>query len=112
MTYDWQTDLRPRRRTAAALLPPPTVEETAWDILLALHSDRECKISLAKLTAIASVPPQVLTEWLANLEDRQLISGVSNEVTREVRAALTGAGRALLDRYLSATNDLHVSGRH
>lgn len=112
MNYDWQMDLRPRCRTAAALLPPSTVEETAWDILLALHADQRCELSLDKLACMVSVPPRILNEWLATLEHRQLISGVSNEVTRELRAVLTGTGRALLDRYLSATNDLQVGVRY
>lgn len=112
MNYDWQMDLRPRRRTAAVLLPPATVEATGWDILLALHSDRRCELSLEKLGAIVSVPSRTLNEWLAALEERQLISGVTKEVTRELRATLTGNGRALLDRYLSAANDLQVGSRH
>lgn len=112
MNYDWQIDLKPRRRTAWALLPPATVEETGWDILLVLHSDPHCELSLEKLAAIVSVPPRTLNEWLTGLEECQLISGVTNEVTREVRAALTDNGRALLDRYLSAANDLQVGARH
>ncbi len=112
MNYDWQMDLRPRSRIAAALLPPPTVEETVWDILLALHSDQRCELSLDKLASMTSVPPPVLKRWLATLEERQLISGVTNEVTREVRAILTGTGRALIDRYLSATNDLQLGASH
>ena len=35
MNYDWQTDLRWRSRSAAAVRPPALVEEQAWDILLA-----------------------------------------------------------------------------
>lgn len=112
MNYDWQMDLRPRHRTAAALLPPATVEETGWDILLALHSDPRCELSLKKLGAMVSVPLRTLNEWLAALEERQLISGVTNEVTRELRAVLTGNARALLDRFLSAANDLQVGARH
>ena len=112
MNYDWQIDLRPRSRTAATLLPPATVEETAWDILLALRSDEHCALSLEKLASLASVPMRSLVQWLATLEERELIAGLSNEVTGEVRAVLTGTGRALLDRYLSATNELQSGARH
>jgi DNA-binding MarR family transcriptional regulator len=112
MIYDWQMDLMPRGRFAAALFPPSSVDETAWDILLALHSDRHCELSLHKLALMVSVPPRTLSQWLAALEERGLVSAVSNEVTREVRAVLTGNGRALLDRYLSSTSDLQLGARH
>ena len=49
MTYGWQTDPRRRSPMAAMFLPPAMVEETAWDILLALHSDQRCELSLDKL---------------------------------------------------------------
>lgn len=111
MTYDWQMDLRPRRRTAVILLPPATVEETAWDILLALHSDERLSLRLDTLAGMISVPAGVLNHWLTCLEQRQLVTGVINEVTNELRAALTPSGRELIDRYLSATNDLQV-GAH
>jgi DNA-binding MarR family transcriptional regulator len=112
MSYDWQVDLRPRSRAAAALLPPPMIEQTAWDILLALHSDERCELGLEKLARLASVPEQVLNRRLASLEERKLITGVKNEVTDELRAVLTRHGRALLDRYLSATNDLQNGANH
>jgi len=107
MTYDWQMDLRPSKRTAATLLPPPTVDETAWDILLALHSDDRAS-SLDALGRRISVRRAVLNRWLALLEQRHLITGVINEITEELRAVLTPCGRQLLDRYLSATNGLQV----
>jgi DNA-binding MarR family transcriptional regulator len=112
MSYDWQTDLRPRSRTAATFLPPATVEETAWDILLALHCDNRCELPLGKLAHLASVPQPVLNSWLALLEERELVIPVVNEITREVRAALTPSGRTLLDRYLWSTNSLQVDVRH
>src|SRR3954454_10085291 len=37
MMYDWQTSLRASDYYAVKILPPATVEETGWDILLALH---------------------------------------------------------------------------
>jgi DNA-binding MarR family transcriptional regulator len=112
MSYDWQMDLRPRSRTATTFLPPATVEETAWDILLALHSDDRCELPLGKLAQLASVSQPVLNTWLGLLEQRELVTGVVNEVTREVRAVLTPSGRTLLDRYLSSTNGLQVGVRH
>ena len=109
MNYDWQMDLRPRRRNAATFLPPAAVDEAGWDILLALHADHACKLGVRKLASIVSAPGTVVTEWLMKLEERQLITGVTD--AGEVRALLTPAGRELLDRYLSATSDLQV-GAH
>ena len=112
MNYDWHTDLKPRSRSAAAFLPPPLVEETAWDILLALHSDKECKLSLDKLASIVSVRQPVLNHWLALLEQRQLITGAKHEFEQVIRAVLTLTGRELLDRYLSVTSDLQIGAHH
>ena len=111
MNYDWKIDLRSRGRTAAASLPPPLIEETAWDILLALHSDADCELSLDKLASLVSVPQLVLNQWLALLEDRQLITGKKHGFARELRGVLTHAGRDLLDRYLSVTSDLQSGAR-
>lgn len=112
MTYAWQMDVRSRSHQDAAILPPSTVNETAWDILLALYYEARCEVSLEKLAVMVSVPARKLHEWLAMLEERELISGVSNEVTNEVRAVLSSRGRTLLDRYLSATSDLRMVARH
>ena len=112
MNYDWKMDLRPRSRTAATSLPPALVEETAWDILLALHSDERCELGLDKLGSVVSVPLPVLNQWLALLEQRQLISGAKHEFEQEMRAVLTPAGRELLDRYLSAASGLQVGAHH
>ena len=108
MTYGWQTDPRRRSSKAAIFLPPAAVEETAWDILLALHSDRSCELGLDKLGRLVSVPHPVLERWLSVLEQRQLITAARHRFTSELRPVLTRAGRALLDRYLSATSDLQV----
>lgn len=108
MNYEWQMDLRSRSRPGAAFLPPTLIEETAWDILLALHSDDGHRLSLDKLGSIASVPQLTLNQWLALLEDRQLITGAKHEFEQDIRAVLTPAGRELLDRYLSATSDLQI----
>ena len=97
--------------SAAAFLPPPTVEETAWDILLALHSDQGCELKLDKLAHLASVSLPVLHRWLELLEQRRLVTGVRHGFSGELRAVLTPAGRELLDRYLSAAADLQV-GAH
>ena len=112
MTYDWQVDLRPSSATAATVLPPATVEETGWDILLALRSDQQRGLTLTKLGAVISVSQPLLLSWLISLEQRQLISGNSDTLTGEVRAALTVAGCDLLDKYLSATRGLQVSTHH
>ena len=112
MTYGWQKDPRQCSSKAAIFLPPAAVEETAWDILLALHSDQSCELGLDKLGRMASVPHPILERWLSVLEQRQLITGVRHGFTRELRPVLTRAGRALLNRYLSATSDLQVGAQH
>jgi DNA-binding MarR family transcriptional regulator len=108
MSTIWQIDLARLGREAPMILPPATVEESAWDILIALHGDEGCSLTLPKLAALTSVPSDVLTRELAALEELQLIAGVQNEVTREVRAILTPQGRALLDRYFSAADGLRI----
>jgi len=108
MKSDLQKNLRLRRETATAILPPAIIEETPWDILLALHSDSQCELSLPKLASLVSVTRPVLDRWLAGLEQRQLITGATHQVTGELRAILTSAGRELLDRYLSATSVLQA----
>ena len=112
MSYDWQTDVLPRKRSAATFLPPETVEEPAWDILLALHADRRCELSLAKLGCMVSVPALEFRQWLAALEERELITGAQVGFNQELRAVLTPTGRELINRYLSATTDLQVGARH
>ena len=101
-----QKNLRMHGPGAAAILPPAIMEETPWDILLALHSDRHCRLSLAKLASLVSVAQPVLNRWLAGLEQRRLIAGATHRTTGELRATLTSAGRELLDRYLSSTSVL------
>ena len=112
MTYNWQDDPRRCSSKAAIILPPAAVEETAWDILLALHSDRSCELGLDRLGRLVSVPHAVLARWLSVLEQRQLITGARHRFTSELRPVLTRAGRVLLDRYLSATSDLQVGAQH
>ena len=111
MNSDLQKNLRMRGGTAAATLPPAMIEETPWDILLALRSDRRCELTLAKLASLVSVTQPVLDRWLAGLEQRQLIKGAKHKFTGELRAVLTSAGRDLLDRYLSATSVLQAGVR-
>jgi DNA-binding MarR family transcriptional regulator len=106
MNRDWHKDVEIRRPTAAAFLPPPTVEETSWDILLALHSDRRTDLNLGKLAARISVHPAIAGHWLGLLEDRGLVAEAKDPMTGDPRAVLTSAGRELLDRYLAATSDL------
>src|ERR1700756_3915760 len=108
MNYDFQKNLQMRSPSPAACMPPAFVEETGWDILLALHTDRGCELTLEKLTSLISVSEMVMGPWLAALENRRLITGVKDSTTGQIRALLTTAGRELLDRYLSATTDLQV----
>ena len=112
MNCDSRKDSLSHSPTAAVSLPPAMVRETGWDILLVLHSDPRCEVSLNKLASLASVPETVMNRWLAGLEQRQLITGAKNSVTGELRAVLTGAGRELLDKYLSATSNLQVGTHH
>jgi DNA-binding MarR family transcriptional regulator len=111
MMYDWQTSLRASDYYAARILPPATVEETGWDILLALHSDRHCCLTFQKLASMVSVPDGTIDRWLGALEERKLITGARHPSTDELLAVLTEMGRGLLDRYFSATKDLQV-GAH
>lgn len=107
-----RAELRPRYRSTATFLPPAAVEEAAWDIILALGADEGCELTLEKIARVTSLTDVALTGWLALLEGRQLITGLENEVTNEVRAVLTTAARELLNRYLSATSDLPISTHH
>jgi len=111
MMYDWQTSLRASDYQAARIVPPATVKETGWDILLALHSDRHFRLGLPALASIVSVPPAVADQWLAALEQCAFIKAVRHPSTQELIAVLTDKGRELLDRYFSATNDLQA-GAH
>jgi len=106
MMYDWQTSLRTGDYRAARILPPATVRETGWDILLALHSDRHRPLSPQKLASMVSVPEGTMDRWLSALEERKLITGARDPSTNELLAVLTETGGGLLDRYLSATKDL------
>jgi len=111
MTYDWQTSIRASDYEAARIVPPATLEEAGWDILLALHRDRYCDLTLQKLASVVSLREVEMLRWLASLEQSGLISGVKHRATGELRAMLTAKGRNLLDRYFSATSDLQV-GAH
>ena len=112
MSNDRQLNLQIRGQAATTILPPAMIEESAWDILLALHSDRRCDLSLAKLASLASVTPSALNRWLAELEDRKFITGAKHSFSGELRAILTPSARQLLDRYLSASSDLQVGTLH
>src|SRR4249919_598246 len=63
MNHDWQMELETRGRPPAMVLPPALVEESAWDILLALHSDEGCKLSLDMLGSVVSAPQPALKQW-------------------------------------------------
>jgi DNA-binding MarR family transcriptional regulator len=112
MDREWQRGLEFRTPTAAASLPPAMVEETGWDILLALHFDERCELGLKKLASLISVPPKVMHRWLAKLEEHDLISAAEQESAGELRAELTRAGREMLDNYLSATSSLVARAHH
>jgi len=98
-------------RTAATFLPPALVDETGWDILLALHGDRTHQLSLDKLASVVSIPRGALDLWLERLERSRLVSGSRNSFTGELRALLTRPGRVLLDRYLASTSEIQA-GAH
>jgi hypothetical protein len=111
MNREWQKDMQIRSLTAAASLPPAMVEETGWDILLALHSDRRGELGLDKLGSMISVPAKAIRRWLADLEDRELL--VARQIiTGELRAVLTNGARQMLDDYLSASSGLRFGTRH
>jgi DNA-binding MarR family transcriptional regulator len=112
MSCDWQKDLQIPRTSVVACLPPALVQETGWDILLALHSDAHCDLSLEKLCALISVSQEVMVRWLASLEERHLITGATDGLTGQLRAVLSKAGRELLDRYLSVTRSLQLNAHH
>jgi DNA-binding HxlR family transcriptional regulator len=109
MSRDCQKNLQMARPSAAVLLPPALVDETGWDILLALHSDRGGLLRLDKLAAVVSASRDVMSQWLSALEEQHLITGDVNPVTSELRAKLTEVGRELLDRYLTVASDLQVA---
>ena len=112
MNCIWLRDLQSGIRTAATFLPPVLTGETGWDVLLALHSDQRRELTLEKLAALISVSKLVLTDWLAVLEQRQLISTAKNGSTDNLLAVLTAQGRELLDRYLTATSVLQAGAHH
>ena len=112
MNCEWQKDLQMHEPSPAAALPPALIEETGWDILLALYSDHRCALGFVKLASLVSASDTVMRRWLAALEERRLITGANGSHSRDVRAVLTPTGRELLDRYLSATSDLQVSTHH
>jgi predicted AAA+ superfamily ATPase len=105
----WPTEARLKNPVPLASVPPVMIEETGWDIVLALYSDPGRELSLAKLASIVSVPKPVLEQWLALLEERKLITGGRHMRTGELLAVLTANGRKLLDRYLSVASDLQLS---
>ena len=112
MSKDLQRSLHVDRLEATTILPPAMIEETAWDIMLALRSDRGCNLSLAKLASLVSVTPTALQRWLATLENRRFITGATHVSSGELRAVLTPPARRLLDTYLKASSDLQVGTQH
>lgn len=105
---DRQRNLNLYDSAPEALMPPATIDETGWDILLALRSDERHDLGLDKLASLISVPLTVLTRWLVTLEQGDLIFGARHKSTRELHAVLTPGGRDLLNRYLSASADLQL----
>ncbi len=105
MNADWHI----RDWAASSTLPPTMLGETGWDVLLTLHADQAHQVSLDRLEKLVSAPRPVLDRWLAVLERRQLVTGVTHRFSGELRAVLTPRGRALLDTYLSATSVLQIS---
>lgn len=85
---------------------PPTLTETGWDVLLALFGDEMGGLKLDRLAAVCSVAPLKLTAYLAELENRRLVTGRGDPSTNDVRAILTAHGRSVLRRYFAAASDL------
>ena len=112
MDRNWHKDLDIRTPAPVAFLPPAMVEETGWDILLALHSDKRFEMSLAKLASLVSVPLEILTQWLVRLEGGKLVAGIKHRPTGELHAILTRAGRDLLDAYVSTASGLQAATHH
>lgn len=112
MTYDWPKSVQLRKCDAALFMPPAMIDETNWDILLSLHHDPRCELTLAKLASLASVTQADLGQHLAALEREWLVTGVTYRATGELRAMLTAQGRAAIDRYLTATSDLQGTTHH
>ena len=112
MSKDLQRSLHINGLEASTILPPAMIEESAWDILLALRLDRRCDLGLAKLASLVSVTPAALQRGLATLEDRRFITGATHVSSGELRAVLTEPARRLLDTYLSASSDLQVGAHH
>ena len=110
MTHVWQADLS-STDLSAVTFPPLIVEEAGWDILLALHSDRQSDLSLQKLASLVSASQAVMDRWLATLEQRGLLIAAEHRCTGEILAVLTRKGRELLDQYFSATSELQI-GAH
>jgi len=98
--------------SAAALLPPALIDETGWDVLLALHSDRGGQLGLEKLAAIASIHRMKLGYWLDWLESHHFVAAANDKYSGELRAILTGEGRNMIDDYLSAIGKLSFSASH
>src|SRR3954468_2481296 len=88
-------------RSALPFLPPAPAAETAWDILVALGAGEGCALTLDELGSRLGASELELLEWLAMLERRRLIAGVRHGPAPELRATLTLAGCALLDRHLT-----------
>jgi DNA-binding MarR family transcriptional regulator len=109
MIHAWQKVQRTCAPTAAMVLPPATIEEAAWDILLALHSGRCRGLGLDRLANLVSLSRPALHVWLARLEEGNLVTGIRHE---ELWAVLTTAGRELLERYWSAASGLQVGASH
>ena len=111
MDRDSNSDLQ-IRKGAIASLPPAMIGETGWDILLALTSPDDSGLRPERLARMISVPRTILAQWLEWLEDRQLVTGRSDHITDEFIAAITRAGRELVENYLLATSSLHRGARY
>jgi len=101
-----QKDLHSLGLAAAASLPPATIDEIGWDILLALHSGRHGESSLEKLASFLSVRRDVMDHWLRWLEVRWLVAAKRDGISGEIRPVLTPHGREMVDSYLSAISAL------
>jgi DNA-binding MarR family transcriptional regulator len=97
------------RRTRADFLEPRLFGEPAWDMLLALTClpPRGQLLTPTALSAAAGVSAEAGKRWQAALAGKGLIEVGPDGVEPRLRTVrLTGDGRALMTRYLTA---LHLS---
>jgi DNA-binding MarR family transcriptional regulator len=105
-----QIEIDGRSRLQAETLPPATLSETTWDILLALHSELTGMMPLGRIARLVSVPLAALERSLRFLEHRNLVAGFMIPGSSELIAVLTPAGDAMVAQYASALQQAQLGG--